>query len=534
MRKLLPLLCIVNTLFAGAQDPVFDTINANNISARFASNGAISWDGNEGYFYIPKDSVINALYAAALWIGGFNDATQELHNSSMRYGAIGSNFGYGPIANAYDSLYVRRYNQLWKVKQQQINNHKLNYSNAAYAPPKGIAQWPGNGNTANGEPLLLAPFEDLNGNYIYEPHLGETPVIRGDEAIYIIYSDRDNPNDSMYGKPLNVDIHLMAYAYASPGNVGAYNSLFLHYNIVNRTNSSYSDVLISHWNDFELGCFSNDRIGCDTNTNSFYVYNAIANDINCQGVKGYGTMRPALGVTFLNSPLYSNVVYNNYSTSGTSPLVKLDNARKLYDLINAKWADGTPLTYGGNGHLGDVETKFHILENPCDTLIWKNYYPAGPALPAGDNKAIGTAGKFFLPGNSNLCVDIAYIFATGNPQATCTFDVVDSLKERINQIHTIYNTSLNACPSFKTNVSTPIVNAIRVYPNPAQDYLVVEFNGLNIQKLMISDVNGKVVYNQTVENDITHIIQTRHLQRGFYILSAQTPGGLLMQKLIIN
>jgi hypothetical protein len=46
-----------------------------------------------------------------------------------------------------------------------------------------LLYWPGNGNIQNGEARFLAPFNDENFNQLYEPWLGETPDIRGDEAV---------------------------------------------------------------------------------------------------------------------------------------------------------------------------------------------------------------------------------------------------------------------------------------------------------------------------------------------------------------
>ena len=526
-HTLLTLMALPALLAAFAQTPDSAVISTNNFAAKFYADGTIASKSVGVKFTVPKDSGANALFAANLWIGGFDDTYGVLHISTATFYDSLTNYRYGPIGNSYNAAYAQRYNRVWKVKQSDIDYHKIHWKDLGYTAPADILSWPGNGNTGNGEPLLLAPFEDKNGNFQYEPLSGETPVIRGDEALYVIYSDRGNVDHVKYGNPLNMDVHLMVYAYGNPADTDLYNTLFCHYNIVNRSNEGYHDVLIGSWNDFDLGCFSNDRIGCDSIQNSFFVYNGTVEDWDCQGMKGYGSMKPNFGVVFLNSPLYSFIGYGNGSALPGVGVTPFSN----YNAMDAFWADGNHLTYGGNGYAGTTETNYYFTGNPCDSMSWGE---ANVGLPASDKRALGSTGKFNLPAGGSKCVDLAYVFATGNPQAACIADGVDTLKERIQRVQSFYNSTTAACHSFNTNVAELTESSLQLYPNPANEVVTVQAGEQNIAQLTVTDVNGRVIYHTQNTGAPTHRINTAGFSAGLYFLSAQSGGKTLYGKLVVN
>lgn len=527
-HTLLTLLCIVALQYAFTQSTASTLLSTNNFSARFAANGFISFDGDSVFFNVPKDSGTRALFAGNLWIGGFDDTYGVLRISTGSYDDSLTNFRYGPHGSFYNTAYTQRYNKVWKVKQSDIDYHKLHYNDLGYTAPADILSWPGNGNTGNGEPLLLAPFDDNNGNFQYEPLSGETPVIRGDEALYIIYSDRAYPNGVLYGNPLYVDIHLMVYAYENPSNTDLYNTLFCHYNIVNRHHEGYHDVLIGSWNDFDLGCYSNDRIGCDTVLNSFFVYNGTMPDIDCQGVEGYGNTRANLGVAFLNNELYSFAYFTNGATfAQNDPKTPFAS----YNYMDAIWADGTHFTYGDVGYGGAQVTNYAFAGNPCSAGQWSE---TSTGLPPGDRRALGSIGKFNLPAGGSKCVDLAYVFATGNPQASCVADGVDSLKQRIQQVQQFYNATTAACHSFNTGMQEVNTGTLQLYPNPANGIVTIQAGEQTIQQLTLTDVNGRIVYHTEKENAPTHHVNTAAFSAGVYFLSVQAGGKTLYGKLVVS
>jgi hypothetical protein len=75
-----------------------------------------------------------------------------------------------------------------------------------------------------------------------------------------------------------------------------------------------------------------------------------------------------------------------------------------------------------------------------------------------------------------------------------------------------------------------------VYPNPANDNVILTFNTKENVVLKINDLTGKVVYNETIQsNGLTkHAINTKELADGVYFVTLQTTQGLSTKKLVIK
>ncbi|MES2619235.1 MAG: T9SS type A sorting domain-containing protein [Bacteroidota bacterium] len=528
MKTLFTILCSACMLNMQAQFAASAIIDANNISAKFFSNGYVSSDGNATHFAVPADSGIHALYAGSLWVAGFDNQFGMLHSSCPQNNFV-SNFEPGPIGTNYDTVYLSRYNKVWKVTRAEIQTHQANYANGGYVAPADIASWPGNGNTANGEPAQLAPYLDVNSNGVYEPQQGEYPVIKGDKALYYIYSDRANPDNNLHGNPLKIDVHALVYGYENTNGADLNNTLFVHYNIVNRGGNSYRDMLIGSWNDFDLGCWDNDLIGSDSVLSTFFAYNQGA-DNGCSGIKGYSNSHVALGVTFLNHPMYSTTAHTNgapsTSTDPGSPFMK-------YYRMNGQWNDGTPYSYGGTGYTTGQPTRYLFSGNPCDTSEWSD--PTS-GHSAGDRRAIGAIGKFNLPLNGNLCVDLAYVFATGNAQAACQYDAVDSLKQRVKNVQSFYNIHPPACSSLVSGIedetSEKKMAEATVFPNPSADggWQLTVGDNLIGGVVEVFDGNGRVVFASVIGHRSSVI--SPEVASGIYLLRISSSKQSVTRKLV--
>jgi hypothetical protein len=216
-------------------------INVSNINAQINTGGdlfnvlsgplQITVPG----FEVPKGSGKHTILTGALWLGG-RDAGGQLYTASQTYRQPGySGYGYwpGPITNNHNTVHQAKYDRIWKVTRTQIEDHILYFNNPLYITPPDILEWPGNGNTANGESAQLAPFVDINNDGIYSPNLGEYPKIKGDEAAYYILNDKGNVKRPIT-PAMNLEIHVMYYGYNNQHNSPVYNTLFTEYRIINR------------------------------------------------------------------------------------------------------------------------------------------------------------------------------------------------------------------------------------------------------------------------------------------------------------
>ncbi len=77
------------------------------------------------------------------------------------------------------------------------------------------------------------------------------------------------------------------------------------------------------------------------------------------------------------------------------------------------------------------------------------------------------------------------------------------------------------------NSSNGMTRMLRVMPNPAEDYIIVEYN-LEMQEegiISIADVTGKPVYSVQVSNPKDQLtLDTRNWKRGIYIAALKTRG----------
>lgn len=155
MKKLFFLFCTLQSFWAYTQ--VTAEIEYNNVRAIVNNNGIFFNAGNPVTgFVVPKDEGVSSMYSTSFWMGGLN-TDNSLKLAALRY-AEGPEFSIGPkSSNSTSDDFMNKYNHVWRISQQEILDHQINYSNQGYEVPWNIATWPGNGNTAYGEANQLAP-----------------------------------------------------------------------------------------------------------------------------------------------------------------------------------------------------------------------------------------------------------------------------------------------------------------------------------------------------------------------------------------
>jgi hypothetical protein len=96
------------------------------------------------------------------------------------------------------------------------------------------------------------------------------------------------------------------------------------------------------------------------------------------------------------------------------------------------------------------------------------------------------------------------------------------------------NPNFIECELDPTGINTVHSNSIQVFPNPADDYIVVDFNtdGNNgIVLLSIIDLNGKPVFAE-VQNEIRNqrVIKTRDWKAGVYLVTISVNGSTIKSR----
>lgn len=535
MKTLLffPLICIVTRI--SAQE--VDFLHINEMDALFASDGILfyDYDNTDAHLIFPNPAPgepdVSTIFVAGLWMGGIDDGGL-LHVAAQTYRQSGNDFWPGPIATDYDYPgYDEKYDDVWVCDKATIDNHISNWNTIGYIVPESIIDWPGNGDPANGEAEILAPFFDYNNNMIYDPENGDYPIIRGDQAAFFIFNDDAEIHMESGGEKFGLEIHAMAYAFDAPADSALDQSIFLNYSIINKSTNNYSDFIIGMFTNFDIGAYDDDYLGCDTTLNMFYGYNGDL--IDGPTSPNYGMHCPAQGIMFLNQPLYAyKYIRNNFEVTGLP-----ESVDDYYEYISGFWKDGSSQTYGGNGYGGLVNTKYVYPGNIWDDASWSE-----SGTPAYDKQSLGSAGPNTLNMGDTICVDMAFpaaiaydtLFLDSLGLGYYPWYAVSKLKERAASIQDFYNTTYSDCsivylrnPDFIEGVEQEQLLAAKIYPNPTNTVINIEmrYQIPGVKSIEIWNAFGqKILATDLFDTDVAQI-KVNEFPVGLYFIQINSPTG---------
>jgi hypothetical protein len=412
-------------------------LDINNVRTRILNGGDMWWDLNNPRYEIPKVTDPNAIrrhsmFAGALWIGGIGRGDGNLRLAAMTYRQTGVDFWPGPldtILGTTDASLCEAYDKVWKIERSEIlTAEESEWSDISF----GMQDWPAgrlrNSRVSNTEPDYLAPFNDLNGNGIYEPSIGEYPVLddrraetcnrpanQPDQMLFLVYNDRGNIHSESGGIPIGLEVRLNAFSFATNDEVN--NMTFYRSEVINRGNEPLDNTYFGQWVDPDLGNYNDDYVGCDVPRNLGYCYNGDDFD---EGILGYGLNPPSIGTTFFEGPrdssgnelgLYAFVYYNNdwnpvngNPGPGAVPI-------HYYNYLQALWKNGQTMTFGGNGVGGSQVTTKMFPGTTDPNFPGQNWDERSAGNSPGDRRYLQSSGPFTLfPGAKNF-VTIGVVWA---------------------------------------------------------------------------------------------------------------------------
>jgi hypothetical protein len=463
----------------------FNYMHVNNIKTTISAAGRLSFDGGlirDLNFEVPAGEGTHTLFSNNLWIGGMHgDGDQaQLHLAAERFLQIGSDYKKGPLTPDHADFlaHQEKWNKVWHLDKTVVEQHIENWETAGYTMDQQIADWPGNGDSLIGQSARIAPFFDRNNNSFYEPELGDYPIMRGDQAKFFVFNDHLTHTESG-GNPLGLEVKGMLYGFNSTEIEALNNTLFMNYQITNKSSNTYRNVYLGTFSDFVLGFSTDNYIGCDTLLNSYYVYNGTAIDGN--GSPGtYGELPPAQAITFLNKPLTSFLSNNNSSGGMGEP----QTAEQYYNLLQGFWKDGSPIVYGNSGYPQSAEdtivVKHHYPGDISDPEAWHEFTAnyGGPNVP-DDKQGIGTVEIGTINPGESICFDLAFVY-TRDMENSWPTGSVNKLKQEIADIREFFNTNIsNACEDFIMNVEENHIeasdNTLLIYPNPSSTSVTIAY-----------------------------------------------------------
>lgn len=577
-------------VYARYHNPFYDWLDINGVKAIINSLGSHFWDmnyyssslegvqGSEPGYEVPAGSGLTSAFAHSIWIGGF-DASDTLHFSQPRYQNWELEIFPGPISDPlyYDNVYDSAWSRLWKIDRLQIEDHINNWWKSTYTIPEVILSWPGNGDTLKGQAWQLAPFHDRNNNGKYEPSKGDYPMIRGDQTLFFILNDKRR---TIREPGMGVEIHAWAYAFDCPSDTALWYTTFFHYEIINRSNETYSDCYIGLFGDLELGYAWDDFNASDVIRNSLYAYNGTSVDgAGDTSGNGYGAYPPAISMTLLAGAYLDPDGLDNPDEDGfgnricgpningrhfgdgipdnerygmsysfqqeagywvpTEP--PYPNSIQNFNLLKGVWPDGaSAFKYGGNGRPEtgstdqDCRYLFPGLSDPCNYGTFGNQ-PPGYITGAGGNGIVWTeesagnqpydrygitsSGPFtFLPGDKQE-VDLAFVWAR-QFNDTAAQAVIPLLKQRIDQIIGYYLSDSTPCgASFSFLPDEPEETELTVFPNPSTDRISLRYPATKAAPVyQLFSITGGLVSSSTLSISGADELSLQSFPAGMYLL----------------
>jgi len=511
-----------------------DTLTINNVRANFFPFGNAFWDfvGSSTY-EVPAGSGKTTIFTSVPWIGAL-DQSNNLHLAGETFSSKGHDYFYGPVCdtNTFSQYSDTLWERVWKISKVEIEYHKNNYWKSSYAMPEAIANWPAKGDTSLGQNAVMAPYIDKNNDGKYIPSDGDYPKIRGDQTVFLIFNDSKKAHSESGGQALNVEVHQWAYAYNCSNDTALDHTIFMHYDIYNRSANNYHDVYLGVFTDFDIGYSYDDYVGCDSSRNLFYAYNGHDTDGFGKPYQ-YGANPPAQGVVFLSEPMSKFIAFNN---TGTNVQTDPSNDTGFYNYMQAIWGDGTHLTYGGDGLHGNTPTNFLYSGDPNDTTTWSEKSPlTGSANPPFDRRGVGSIGPFDLSAGAIKSIDFAYVYARDITKNN--FQNVTTLKNAVDKIQLYYDNDSTPCGGSFSAIAKPklLPNSIKIYPVPTDNNISIAYLPSNKNaKYEIYNISGKLLKSGALQKQKYHNINLSNYQSGLYFVLVRDGAKTLSKKFIVR
>jgi hypothetical protein len=350
--------------------------------------------------------------------------------------------------------------------------------------------------------------------------------MKGDQAVWWVFNDVGNIHAETGADPLGAEIQVMAYTFSGQSEAIDY-STFYDFKLINRSQTALDSFYTAIFFDNDLGCYTDDYIGCYPEEDLSFVYNedAVDGTTGCfcdQGVNTYCEAIPLFGVKVLNSPADENgeplgmssfMYYNNPGIlPPPSPVFDPSTPEQFYNLMQGQWTDGSPLidTDDGYADVGDT-TTYAFYDNPADPNGWSM---CTVNLPPGDRRTVmGTGPAYLAPGEA---LEYSYVLL-----------FVKDVPHPCPDITPLIEAGQEAQQIFDLNTSTVDVHTdihLVIFPNPFSSNCTIRINkeGQQIKQLKLINAQGQTVkhYNNLAGNEIS--IERDQLPAGVYFYHLTT------------
>ncbi len=383
---------------AQCEYPVFisssiQNTHRENITKQLGLISGVLTSDNKYYNACREPIFSNSTYEL-IQVAGFKEQDDKL----IIAGGFGQNNNHwvpGPIVNesASSTSFCTYYNRVWNVSAMEIRNLKEMYANGNLNIsdiPIDILEWPAKNNPHVGNFSIqedLAHFVDSNNDNIYNPLDGDYPIALSNLPNFLPYAFsfsvyHDQAFDLSLANPISMGIEIRQTQYVMNciSDIPSNHSIFTRAEIVHKGEQRIKDARIALWQEKSLGC--EDYLGCDTTLQCTYSYER--NGIDPQPcmwpeIDPVPEQSGAISTTvFLNENLLSSMYYKPaFQDLDTFPYQDTDTEfsplsnPQQYNLFDAQWPDGRPLTIGNAGQdLTGEPSKYAFFDLPTQEEGW--------------------------------------------------------------------------------------------------------------------------------------------------------------------
>lgn len=473
---------------ACAQIPflTIDSININKINASVLVHGDMWWNGNpsnyhtKGFFPNGTSKTFGG-FGSAVWMSGY-DAGGQLHVAAQTYRQDGNDYWPGPLTGTDTLTYADSHDwaKIWKINRSDIQYFLSLTAHTTSNTPPMILTWPGKGSSyarGNGGVALtvstdMAPFVDVNANGIYEPLLGDYPDIKGDQALWWVFSDNGPAHSQSNGKPLKAEIHAMSYAYSRGTLID--NVVYYDYSIVNRSTNNYNNFRFGIRTDMDLGYFSDDYIGFDSSWRLGIQYNGISDDGSLGGypLGSYGRSVPITGVTFVSLPGDAGSTYvpaGSFTYHAEMSFIGLPVVDTEYDhYLRAEMKNGQHFRNDFSSGIGPGPLVNYVYPgDPSDNTKWSE---CAVNFPFGNRRFILASNDNTLPAGGSLHYVLALVITDTGTHNACgdaglSFTGIKTVAD------TAWKNYYFPPAPITSSISEVATTDPNIYPNPVIDVL---------------------------------------------------------------
>lgn len=536
--------------------------------------------------FIPENNG-SALYDSTLLIYNQNEIClaytdhNTVINSIVKYSnAMVETPGPYTNANDYDEIQESKYNRTCHVTLKMIHDHldSVASGSSTYIPVDGIRNWPGNGDISIGQAAIIAPFADANQNGIYEPMLGDYPIIYGDNCYFSVSHRNDSENS-------NQALEYHSYIYTQSCDTSdLYNEVLMRkLKIISRSvaiDSLYFGLFV----DGDLGGSMDDYIGSNVDLGMGYFYNGDLYDDDYMGNIGFHDTLGAIGLMVLkglpqendeldnafgvmpgqsvNGYGYGDGIIDNECTGMSSFLPYFPSNDLDEDGICTSWrhmlsgikGNGDTIYYGYNNSLHDsiatryaypwVNDQYHFGTGGIDPgYSWSEKEFSGPISGTnspGERVITMGFGKSKLALNESIEIEYAFLATRENQPSTSIYQPLTKLFNKGHGLRSAYLSNEGPCGTSFDQVPSDLgvdelmmdtQPTIIVYPNPNDGVFQISAVAPEGGTVQIFDINGKLLEEITNYQENTPI-SVSHLEGHLFIVRISDKNQSVTRKII--